>query len=187
MWELFPGVLSCIPLPKIDLLKVADKILICTASLLIASTFLSTALCRFDRSMNAGKTRLRGNLFGIDYVNATYDYVVSKTSKSRHFALLIKRTQIIGGGTAGLTIASRLAAANASVAVIEAGSFYEFDGGNASQVPGYGSTFLSFDKLAKNYQLVDWDLITPNQTARLALDAGLIAQKANSNITKGPQ
>ena len=120
-------------------------------------------------------------------MNATYDYVVSARNKSKHATLLTKCTQIIGGGTAGLTIASRLAAANTSVAVIEAGSFYEFDGGNASQVPGYGSTFLTFDELAKNYQLVDWDLITANQTVRLILDESLTVHKTNINITQGPQ
>ena len=45
--------------------------------------------------------------------NATYDYVV------------------IGGGTAGLTIAARLAEdPDVSVAVIEAGGFYQQDNGN---------------------------------------------------------
>lgn len=76
--------------------------------------------------------------------------------------------QIVGGGTAGLATASRLAAApNVTVAVVEAGSFYEFDGGNRSQVPGYGSTYLAFRALAKDYQLTDWDLITANQSVRL--------------------
>ena len=50
--------------------------------------------------------------------------------------------------------------------MVEAGSFYELDGGNTSQVPGYGSTFLSFKDLEKNYQLTDWDLITANQSVR---------------------
>ncbi len=53
-----------------------------------------------------------------------------------------------------------------TVAVVEAGSFYEFDGGNRSQVPGYGATYLAFKALAKNHQLTDWDLITANQSVR---------------------
>lgn len=59
------------------------------APLLVASALFSTALCRFDWSTNTGKTRLRGNSFGTGYVNATYDYVVSESSESRHDVLLI--------------------------------------------------------------------------------------------------
>ena len=56
---------------------------------------------------------LYGNSFGVPGTNATYDYVV------------------IGGGTAGLTIAARLAEdPDVSVAVIEAGGFYQQDNGN---------------------------------------------------------
>ncbi len=63
-------------------------------------------------------TQLIGSHFGVPDVPATYDYVV------------------VGGGTAGLVMARRLAANNSfSVAVIEAGGFYEFDNGNFSQVP----------------------------------------------------
>lgn len=58
-----------------------------------------------------------GNSFGVPGVNATYDYVV------------------VGGGTAGLTIAARLAEdENTSVAVVEAGGFYQIDNGNGRLV-----------------------------------------------------
>jgi choline dehydrogenase len=58
-------------------------------------------------------TALYSNSFGVPGINATYDYVV------------------IGGGTAGLTIAARLAEdSDVSVAVIEAGGFYQQDNGN---------------------------------------------------------
>ena len=68
-----------------------------------------------------GVTHLYGNSFGRPGYNDTYDYV------------------IIGGGKAGNTIAARLALdpANYSVAVVEAGSFYEILDGNRTQVPGY--------------------------------------------------
>lgn len=46
---------------------------------------------------------------------------------------------MIGGGTAGLAIASRLAE-TVSVAVIEAGGFYEIENGNQSVVPWYALT-----------------------------------------------
>jgi choline dehydrogenase len=58
-------------------------------------------------------TALYSNSFGVPGINATYDYVV------------------IGGGTAGPTIAARLAEdSDVSVAVIEAGGFYQQDNGN---------------------------------------------------------
>lgn len=45
---------------------------------------------------------------------------------------------IVGGGTAGLAIANRLSASGThTVAIIEAGSFYERDNGNVSEVPRY--------------------------------------------------
>ena len=54
------------------------------------------------------------------------------------------------GGTAGLTIATRLAEGNATVAVIEAGSFYQLTNGNLSQVPG----------VSKAFEVVDGKLLT---------------------------
>ena len=58
-----------------------------------------------------------GDSSGIPGKNASYDYV------------------IVGGGTGGLTIAARLAEdKNVSVAVIEAGGFYQIDNGNGRSV-----------------------------------------------------
>jgi hypothetical protein len=55
--------------------------------------------------------------FGTPGKNASYDYV------------------IVGGGTGGLTIAARLAEnKNISVAVIEAGGFYQVDNGEGRLV-----------------------------------------------------
>lgn len=50
-----------------------------------------------------------------------------------------KIRQIVGGGNAGNAIAARLALdpANYSIALLEAGSFYEISDGNRTQVPGY--------------------------------------------------
>ncbi|PLB52659.1 choline dehydrogenase [Aspergillus steynii IBT 23096] len=92
---------------------------------------------------------LLGSSFGTPGANATYDYV------------------IVGGGTAGLTIASRLALSqsNLSVAVVEAGGFYEVDNGNFSVVPGYGTLFSGLDPRDTN-PLVDWGINTvPQQGA----------------------
>jgi choline dehydrogenase len=62
--------------------------------------------------------RLLGNSFGNPGVNATYDYV------------------IVGAGLAGALTVSRIAEAlpNMTVAVVEAGSFYEISNGNYSQM-----------------------------------------------------
>ncbi|KAJ5970945.1 Glucose-methanol-choline oxidoreductase [Penicillium vulpinum] len=88
---------------------------------------------------------LLGTSFGISGANATFDYVV------------------VGGGNAGLTIASRLAEnQTVSVAVIEAGGFYETDNGNYSTVPGYSSHYTGSDPT--DYQpLIDWGFSTQPQ------------------------
>ena len=92
-----------------------------------------------------------GTAFGLPGTNATFDYV------------------IVGGGTAGLTIATRLASDPAiSVAVIEAGGFYEVDNGNRSIVPGYANYYTGSDP--KNYQpLIDWGFTTVPQTVCLSV------------------
>jgi choline dehydrogenase len=95
-----------------------------------------------------------GNNFGVPVRNATYDYVV------------------VGGGTAGLALASRLAENGSySVAVIEAGGFYEVDNGNTSVVPNLGLIYTSPLLLFKDaYPTVDWGIVTTNQT-------GLVGQQ----------
>ncbi|KAL8676494.1 MAG: hypothetical protein Q9186_006989 [Xanthomendoza sp. 1 TL-2023] len=67
---------------------------------------------------------------------------------------------VVGGGTAGLTLATRLAQGSTfSVAVIEAGGFYEQDNGNLSVVPGYCTFFSGTDPADVN-PLVDWGFVT---------------------------
>jgi choline dehydrogenase len=89
-----------------------------------------------------------GSFFGLPGKNATYDYV------------------IVGGGTAGLTVASRLAEDKSlSIAVVEAGTFSEISNGNNSQVPAY-----SFSSVAGGGEYVnawiDWELETTPQPVR---------------------
>ena len=98
--------------------------------------------------VDASVGSILGTSFGAPGTNASYDYV------------------IVGGGTAGLTIATRLASdPTVSVAVIEAGGFYEIDNGNRSVVPGYANYYTGSDP--KNYQpLVDWGFTTVAQTVR---------------------
>ncbi|KAF2119134.1 hypothetical protein BDV96DRAFT_371312 [Lophiotrema nucula] len=80
--------------------------------------------------------------------NASYDYVV------------------IGGGTAGLAIASRLSEF-ASVAVVEAGGRYEQDNGNQSVVPYYGlvTPFLATTEEYPHQSSMDWDLLSTPQSS----------------------
>ncbi|KAK5637449.1 hypothetical protein RRF57_013164 [Xylaria bambusicola] len=83
--------------------------------------------------------------FGVPGKNATFDYIV------------------VGGGNAGLTIATRLAEQQSgSVAVVEAGTFYELGNGNLSQVPGYDNIWIS--KAKDDWQpLIDWGYVTTPQ------------------------
>jgi alanine dehydrogenase len=100
-----------------------------------------------------GAEGLLGSHFGIPGLPAAFDYV------------------IIGGGTAGLAVARRLAAnASVTVAVIEAGDFYEFSNGNLSQIPAYASKFTGNDPTEKNPYL-DWYHYTEPQPVSVGLDA----------------
>ena len=86
------------------------------ARLSVLSALLSPALASVFSQFSDGQ--LTGNSFGIAGLNATYGYV------------------IVGGGTAGAVVAARLTQhTNASVALVEAGSFYELSNGNWSQLP----------------------------------------------------
>lgn len=83
---------------------------------------------------------LIGSHFGIPFFNATFDYV------------------IVGGGTAGLTIATRLAQnATNTVAVIEAGGFYEFDNGNLSAILNGVGYWVGAAPQERN-PLIDWEI-----------------------------
>jgi choline dehydrogenase len=88
---------------------------------------------------------LLGSSFGVPGRNATYDYIV------------------VGGGNAGLTIATRLAEQQSGrVAVVEAGSFYEIGNGNQSQIPGTDNIYISKDH-ADWQPMIDWGYITSPQ------------------------
>lgn len=89
--------------------------------------------------------QLLGSHFGV-VGSATYDYV------------------ILGGGTAGLTLARRLAAdSNYTVAVVNAGDFAEFANGNYSEIPAYASQFGGSNPSLKN-PLLDWEQYTARQS-----------------------
>ncbi|KAF6829452.1 GMC oxidoreductase [Colletotrichum musicola] len=93
----------------------------------------------------AQEQRLFSSAFGYPGRDASYDYVV------------------VGGGTAGLTLASRLAATSASVAVVEAGGFYEVENGNNSVVPLLSLTGIAFIDPTPEFTpqpLMDWSLVS---------------------------
>ena len=97
--------------------------------------------------------RLLGSSFGVPGANSTYDYV------------------IVGGGNAGLTLAHRLAE-TASVAVVEAGGFYEIGNSNLSQIPQDDIYFAGKDKTDYN-PLIDWGFQTTPQAVSLLFTASL--------------
>lgn len=70
---------------------------------------------------------------------------------------------IVGGGTAGSVVAARLTEhSNASVAIIEAGSFYELSNGNWSQIPYWSEQWVGAEP--DEWQpLIDWGLFTEPQ------------------------
>ncbi|KAK1981698.1 hypothetical protein LZ30DRAFT_781862 [Colletotrichum cereale] len=99
----------------------------------------------FLGGLAAAQGRLPSSAFGYSGRNASYDYVV------------------VGGGTAGLTLASRLAATSASVAVVEAGGFYEVENGNNSVVPLLSLTGIAFIDPSPGctpQPLMDWSLVS---------------------------
>lgn len=74
-------------------------------------------------------------------------------------------SKVVGGGTAGLTIAARLAEV-ASVAVVEAGGYFETYYGNASIVPLHALTKLDVVDPSENFPHrpeIDWELTTVPQ------------------------
>ena len=111
------------------------------------ASFAVSAPTPISENVLGGGDDLLGSHFGLPG-NQTFDYVV------------------VGGGTAGLAIAARLAEEPSnSVAVIEAGSFYEIGNGNLSQIPVYGPAF-SGKSLADIAPLVDWAFDTTPQSVR---------------------
>lgn len=80
---------------------------------------------------------------------------------------------VIGGGTAGLAVAANLATGpSITVAVIEAGGFYEVDNGNISVIPGY-ATFFTGTNPNDTQPLVDWGFDTVPQAVCLEDIKGL--------------
>ena len=79
----------------------------------------------------------------------------------RELNVIFRDYIVIGGGNAGLTVAARLAE-TASVAVIEAGGFYEIGNSNLSQIPLDDIYFAGKDRTDYN-PLIDWGFYTTPQ------------------------
>lgn len=122
---------------------------ICTASLICLVGNIVTAL---SSNESTDPHDLPGSYLGLPGRDVVYDFVV------------------VGAGTAGLTIASRLSQhPTVKVAVIEAGDFYEISNGNLSEVPAYTAYFTGNDPVQKN-PLVDWYQYTePQPVSTLSL------------------
>lgn len=110
---------------------------------LIALLLASTATATYFEELTG--QNLIGSHFGVIGFNASFDYVV------------------IGGGTAGLTIATRIAQSGRySVAVIEAGGFPETDNGNLTSIPGNAAYYVGAEPGQRN-PLIDWEIHTEPQ------------------------
>ena len=92
---------------------------------------------------------------------------------------------IIGAGTSGLAIAASLAAdPSLSVAVVEAGGFYEVDNGNISVIPG-DCTFYSGTAPNNTQPLVDWGFDTVPQAVCLSLWEKMVYAFVDNGRLKG--
>ena len=118
---------------------------------LSALAALSTSASPTSYARRSRGHPILGSSFGVPG-NASFDYV------------------IIGGGTAGLVVAAKLASdASISVAVIEAGGFYELDNGNISVIPGDASYYTGTSP-NDTQPLVDWGFDTIPQSVGLSQD-----------------
>lgn len=121
----------------------------CLAPLGLLSLASSAWASPIFRPLGGGNSLL-GTSFGVLGQNHTFDYVV------------------VGGGMAGLALASRLAEdPSVTIGVVEAGTFYEMSNGNNSEIPGMDIQNVGKDKddwLPGN----DWGFITaPQQVSQI--------------------
>jgi len=131
--------------------------------ILLATFTLWASLGQSAPLSTGDNPRLIGSSFGVPQ-NATYDYVV------------------VGGGNAGLTVAARLSEnSSISVAVIEAGTFYEIANGNLSQIPAYDTYWSGKD--SDNVSPVDWGFVTTPQDGLLNASVHYARGKALGGCT----
>lgn len=113
----------------------------------------------------------------------TYDYIVGAHHSSASTRTPLTLHQVVGGGTGGLAIAERLAETpSLSVAVIEAGGFYEQENGNISVVPGYDVTYAY--PSGPTPPVVDWGFFTePQKVIAAQSPHGALSVKSTSDAS----
>ena len=115
------------------------------ALLALAASSFAAPVFEYEPEHLLKARALLGTSFGVANINRTFDYIV------------------VGGGNAGLTLASRLPEDPTKlVAVVEAGSFYELTNGNLSQLPSDDIYWDGKSPLDVNPG-VDWGFVTTPQ------------------------
>ena len=126
-------------------------------ALMLVSCASGASASPFVQNLRRATGPSLGTAAGVAGVDASFDYVV------------------VGGGTAGLTIAARLAENPlTTVAVIEAGGFYQQSDGNISVIPG-DCTLYTGTAPNNTDPAIDWGFVTVPQavsvSSRTALNA----------------
>ncbi|KAL8366799.1 hypothetical protein RB595_008750 [Gaeumannomyces hyphopodioides] len=111
----------------------------------LAALAAATPLGDSEARLHQEQKRQLGRLAGEEGKDAVFDYV------------------IVGGGTAGLTLANRLSANRSlTVAVVEGGTFYQATNPIIGQTPSGDILFTGSSPLDTN-PLVDWNIVTEPQ------------------------
>lgn len=112
--------------------------------MLLLSILLSLAVCAAgipkSQQTLSDHAKAPNTVPGIPGIDASFDYVV------------------VGGGTAGITVASRLAEKNFRVALIEAGDYYELD--SLTSIPGADSLKVGASPNVRS--VIDWGFVARN-------------------------
>ena len=71
---------------------------------------------------------------------------------------------VVGGGTAGLTVAARLIEAGNTVAVVEAGGSYQVEAGLTAIIPGFAAAAQVGTSASDDATLIDWNFVSTPQS-----------------------